>query len=127
MAALGIDIKGVSDVDPFLTLASGPRSAAEAVMRSLLHQPGVLWWAPERGHDLHQHLHAFFDQERIELAVRQQCEADERVESAEVNAALLGSELQLRVDLTLTQDETRVTFTLTIGSLGEVINATVTS
>lgn len=96
-------------------------------MRSLLHQPGVLWWAPERGHDLHQHLHAFFDQERIELAVRQQCEADERVAAAEVNATLLGSELQLRVDLTLTQDESRVSFTLTIGSLGQVINATVTS
>lgn len=127
MTALGTDIKGVTDVDPFLTLASGPRATAEAVMRSLLHQPGILWWAPERGHDLHQHLHAFFDQERIELAIQQQCEADERVQSAVVAATLLGNELQIQVELTLTQDETRVQFTLTIGSLGDVISATVAS
>lgn len=127
MTVLGTDLKGVSDVDRFLTLTNGPRAAAEAVMRSLLHQPGVLWWAPERGHDIHQHLHAFFDQERIELAVRQQAEAEERVQSASVSATLLGTELQLRVDLVLTQDESKVSFTLTIGSLGEVINATVAS
>jgi hypothetical protein len=127
MAALGIDLKGVLDVDRFLTLTTGPRAAAEAVMRSLFHQPGVLWWAPERGHDLHQHLHVFFDQERVELAVRQQAEADERVASASVSATLLGTDLQLRVDLVLTQDESKVSFTVTIDALGALINATVTS
>jgi hypothetical protein len=35
MAALGRDIKGVTDVDKFLTLTNPPRAAAEAVMRSL--------------------------------------------------------------------------------------------
>jgi hypothetical protein len=125
MAALGRDIKGVTDVDKFLTLTNPPRAAAEAVMRSLLHSPGILWWAPERGHDLHQHLHAFFDKERIELAVRQQAELEERVESARATATLLGNELQLRVDLTLTQNEAKVSFTITIGSLGEVINASI--
>ena len=125
MAALGRDIKGVTDVDKFLTLTNPPRAAAEAVMRSLLHSPGILWWAPERGHDLHQYLHAFFDKERIELAVRQQAEQEERVDSARCTATLLGNELQLRVDLTLTQDESKVSFTLTIGQLGEVINASI--
>ena len=125
MAALGRDIKGVTDVDKFLTLTNGPRAAAEAVMRSLLHNPGILWWAPERGHDLHQYLHAFFDKERIELAVRQQAEREERVDSARVTATLLGTELQLQVELTLTQDEAKVAFTLNIGSLGEVIAANV--
>ena len=125
MAALGRDIKGVTDVDKFLTLTNPPRAAAEAVMRSLLHNPGILWWAPERGHDLHQYLHAFFDKERIELAVRQQAEREERVDSARVTATLLGTELQLQVELTLTQDEAKVAFTLNIGSLGEVIAANV--
>jgi hypothetical protein len=125
MAILGTDIKGVTDIDPFLTAASGPRAAAEAVMRSLLHNAGVLWWAPDSGHNIHTYLHAFFDKERIELAVRQQCEREERVDSAEVVANLLGSELQLRVDLILTQDETKVSFTLNIGALGEVLNASV--
>lgn len=96
-------------------------------MRSLLHNPGILWWAPERGHDLHQHLHAFFDRERIELAVRQQAEQEERVATARATATLLGRELQLRVELTLTQDADKVSFTLTIGALGEVINASITS
>ena len=125
MAALGRDIKGVTDVDKFLTLTNPPRAAAEAVMRSLLHNPGILWWASERGHDLHQYLHAFFDKERIELAVRQQAEREERVDSARVTATLLGTELQLQVELTLTQDEAKVAFTLNIGSLGEVIAANV--
>lgn len=125
MAALGIDIKGVSDVDPFLTLASPGRSAAEAVMRSLLHMPGILWWAPDRGHDLHQHLHTAFDQERIELAVQQQAEQEERVESASVVATQLGQELRLQIELTLTQNEANVTLTVTIGALGELINVSI--
>jgi hypothetical protein len=126
MAVLGRDIKGVTDIDPFLTLADGPRSAAEAVMRSLLHNPGILWWAPDQGHNLTQYLHGFFDQERVELGVRQQCERDERVDSAGVTATLLGSELQIRVDLVLTQDSAQVSFTLNIDSLGAVINASIT-
>ena len=125
MAALGRDIKGVTDVDKFLTLTNPPRAAAEAVMRSLLHNPGILWWAPDQGHNLHNYLHAFFDKERIELAVRQQAEREERVDSARVTATLLGTELQLQVELTLTQDEAKVAFTLNIGSLGEVIAANV--
>jgi hypothetical protein len=125
MAILGKDIKGITDIDAFLTVTNGPRAVAEAVMRSLLHNPGILWWAPERGHDLHQHLHVFFDQERIELAVRQQAEEDERVDSARASATLFGTELQLQVALTLTQNAAKVRFTLTIGSLGEVINAAV--
>lgn len=127
MAILGKDIKGVTDVDPFLTVTNGPRAAAEAVMRSLLHNPGVLWWAPDQGHNVQNYLHGFFDQERIELGVRQQAERDERVESASVVATLLGQELQLRIDLVLTQDQAKVTLTLNIGSLGEVINASVSS
>lgn len=126
MAILGKDIKGVTDIDAFLTVASGPRAAAEAVMRSLLHNPGILWWAPDQGHNIQNYLHAFFDKERIELAVAQQAEREERVEEASVTATILGQELQLRVDLVLTQTAAKVTFTLNIGSLGEVINATVT-
>jgi hypothetical protein len=126
MAILGKDIKGVTDVDAFLTVTNGPRAAAEAVMRSLLHNPGVLWWAPDQGHNIQNYLHGFFDKERIELAVSQQAEREERVQEANVTATILGKELQLRVDLVLTQTAAKVTFTLNIGSLGEVINATIT-
>lgn len=124
--ALGIDISGVEDVDLFLSYTDGPRAAAEAVMRSLLHDAGRLWWAIDSGHDIRRYLHGFFDAGRIQAAVQAQCELDERVELASVEASALGDELKITVNLTLTQDATQVQFTLTVNELGEVLSGTVT-
>lgn len=123
--ALGIDIAGVEDIDLFLSYSDGPRAAAEAVMRSLLHDPGRLWWAPDSGHDLRKYLHGFFDASRIQAAVQAQCELDERVESANVTASVLGDELKVTVNLTLTQDATQVSFTLTVNELGQVLSGSI--
>ena len=123
MSALGIDVAGIADVDLFLNSADAKLSAAEAVMRSLLHDPGKLWWAPQRGYSLLQHLHGFFDRERIERAVRNQCEQEERVESAEVSAEKFGSELLLTIKLSLTDDDSRVTLTLSVNDVGEILSA----
>lgn len=123
--ALGIDISGVEDIDLFLSYADGPRAAAEAVMRSLLHDSGRLWWAPDSGHDMRRYLHGFFDADRIQTAVQTQCELDERVDSAAVEAAVLGDELKITVSLTLTNDAGQVQFTLTVNELGEVLSAAV--
>jgi hypothetical protein len=123
--ALGIDIAGVEDIDLFLSYADGPRAAAEAVMRSLLHDPGRLWWAPDSGHDVRRYLHGFFDRERVQSAVQAQCELDERVERADVECSQFGDEIKIGVNLTLTQDATQVQFTLTVNELGEVLNGTV--
>jgi hypothetical protein len=125
--ALGIDITGVEDVDPFLTLAEGPRAAAEAAMVSLLHAPGTLWWAPDRGYDLRQHLNSFASPERVQRAVLSQVEQGERVESAQCSVTVLGNEMQIEVSLILTEDGGAVQFTLTINELGEVLNASVAS
>lgn len=125
MTILGKDIAGVEDVDKFLTMTSGPRATAQAVMRSLLHSPGVLWWAPERGYNLWDHVHGFFDQERIERAIQTEAEADERVQSASVSAELLGSEMQLTINLVLTQTQTDVTLTVTIDQLGGILDASI--
>ncbi len=127
MAVLGTDIGGVLDIDPFLTLVDGPRAAAEAVMTSILHSAGVLWWAPDLGYDLNQHLHGFFDEERIRLGVQQQAEQEERVESADVSVVRLGTDLQVMVELVLTQDGSKVSFTITIDQLGEVLDAAVSN
>lgn len=124
-SALGIDIAGVEDVDLFLSYADGPRAAAEAVMRSLLHSPGKLWWAPDSGYDIRGELHRFFDAERTQRAVQTQVEREERVESAEVLAEVFGDEMRLSVNLTLTQDGSKVQFTLTIDQLGAVLDASV--
>jgi hypothetical protein len=125
MTALGIDISGVEDIDLFLSYADGPRAAGESVMRSLLHAAGKLWWATDSGHDVRQYLHAFAAPETIQANVQAQCERDERVQSAAVQASLLGDELRIAVELVLTQDETQVTLTLSINDLGEVLNASV--
>jgi hypothetical protein len=123
--ALGVDIAGVEDIDLFLSLSDGPRAAAEAVMRSLLHDAGRLWWAPDSGYNVLKHLHGFFDAERIQTAVQSQCELDERVESAVAVATVLGDEMKISVDLVLTQDATKVQFTLTVNELGEILNASI--
>jgi hypothetical protein len=123
--ALGIDIGGVEDVDLFLSYVDGPRAAAEAVMRGLLHAPGKLWWAPDLGFDVRGLLHQSPTIESIERAVQTQVETDERVESAEVSAVIFGDELRITVNLTLTQDPTKVQFTLTVNQLGEVLDASV--
>lgn len=123
--ALGIDIGGVEDVDLFLSYSDGPRATAEAVMRGLLHSPGKLWWAPDLGFDIRGLLHQSPTAERVERAVQTQVETDERVESADVAAAIFGDELRVTVALTLTQDPTKVQFTLTVNQLGEVLDASV--
>jgi|SRR5690606_4778737 len=119
--ALGIDILGVQDIDPFLSFGSRRESAAHSVMRVLFHDPGALWWAPDRGYHIARHLHGFFDAEAIEAAVRGQLEADERVESVDVVATVLGRELRLEIELVLTNDPTAVTFTVQVSDLGAVL------
>lgn len=126
MPALGIDIAGVEDVDLFLSYAEPKRAAAEAVMRSLTHAAGRLWWAPESGHDLKSHLHSFTDDlERIQTAVLDQCEREERVRSATVEAVVFGDELRITINIILESDGSRVQLTLTINLLGEVLNASI--
>jgi hypothetical protein len=70
-------------------------------------------------------LHQFFDAERVERAVQTQVETDERVESATVTATVFGDELRISVNLILTQDATKVQFTLTVNQLGDVLDASV--
>jgi hypothetical protein len=126
MAALGIDIGGVDDFDTFISYATSPaQAAAEAVMCSLLHEPGALWWAPDRGTPIFSYLHRDASADEIQIAVAAEAEKEERVESAIVVATKLGDELQLRIELTLTQDEGRVTLTLAVSAVGEVLAATV--
>lgn len=125
MAALGIDVAGVDDVDLFLSYAEPAESAAQAVARSLLHSPGKLWWAPDSGHNVNQYLHTFFEPERVQSAVQQQAELEERVAAASVVASRLGDEMQLQINLTLTDDDSQVQMTLAIDALGEVLDASI--
>jgi hypothetical protein len=120
-APLGIDIAGVLVVAPFLSFAVPGRSGGDAFIGSLFHAPGSLWWAPDRGWHLAQHLHTFFDSEAIESGVRAQVEADERVESAEVRAERLGSECRITIEVVFTSDPQATTFTISVDQVGTVI------
>jgi len=119
--ALGIDILGVQDVDAFLSFGSRRRSAGESVMRVLFHEPGALWWAPDRGYHLARLLHGFFNADEIEQTVKAQLEADERVDSVEVVATQLGSELRIEIDVLLTNDPTAVSFTVSVSEIGAIL------
>lgn len=123
---LGVDIAGVDDIDLFLSMASPERSAAEAVMRSLQHKPGRLWWAPDVGYDVKQHLHTFIDLPRTVQGVQATCESDERVKTADVSATALGEEIKLTINLTFIDSSTPATLTLSIDQLGKVLDASVT-
>jgi hypothetical protein len=125
MAALGIDIAGVDDVDLFLSYAEPGESAAQAVARSLLHDPGKLWWAPDSGHNINRYLHTFFEPERAQSGIQQQAELEERVAAASVQASRLGDEMRVQVNLTLEGDESQVQMTLAINALGEVLDASI--
>jgi hypothetical protein len=119
--SLGIDILGVQDVDAFLSFGSRRQSAAESIMRVLFHEPGAMWWAPDRGYHLARHLHAFFNRDELETNVKAALEADERVESVEVLAEQFGNETRLQIDLILTNEPTAVTFTVQVTEAGELL------
>lgn len=125
MPGLGIDIAGVEDIDLFLSNADPSRAAGEAVMRSLLHPIGMLWWAPDSGHDVKQYLHGFFDAERVQRGVQACCEREERVLTAEVEVTRLGNEIKLSINLTFIDGSTPANLTLSVDQLGKVLDASV--
>lgn len=130
-SALGVDVAALStdplDVDPYFRLINGGRAVAEAVAAALSHEPGVLWWSPDRGTDLRGMLHRDFSAANVEGAVEAEALKDERVVGAEATATSLGPG-QLRVELELelrSGDSETVQLTLNVDDVAGVL-ATVT-
>lgn len=122
---LGIDIGGVEDVDLFLSSTDERTSAAEAAARVLLHGPGKLWWAPDKGHDVRQYVHSTGDAARIKANVQSAVESDERIGSADVDVVVFGKELLITVKLVLISSNTPTTLTVRIDELGKILDAQV--
>ena len=124
-AALGRDFAArttdVDDLDPYFSAASGPRAAVEAVAAALSHEPGTLWWAPERGTSLRAFLHRPFDAEEIRLAVETECLKEERVADARATVEQFGGDLHVRVELTLHELASAVTLTLDVSDVATAI------
>jgi hypothetical protein len=127
--ALGIDIGGVDDIDPTLNFVDEKTAVAQSVMTTLLHDPGVLWWAPSVGDDIRKYLHRPFDKDSIERSIIRQGQSDERVESVSVEASerVVGTQRVFQFDgsLTLTKNAGNVDFTIAISEAGEILNASV--
>lgn len=128
-SALGVDIAALStdplDIDPYFRLASGPRAVAEAVAASLSHEPGILWWSPDRGTDLRGMLHRDFSASGIAAAVEAEALKDERVVGASATASSLGPG-QIRVELELELrggDSSTVELTLNVDEVAGVLAA----
>lgn len=125
MATLGIDIGGVGDIDPMMNFSSPERAVAESCIASLTHDPGVLWWAPERGHNINRYLHVPTEPDEAERGIQAECEADERVKSAEVTVTFADKTITCDVKLFLENRQGSVQFTLTVSEAGDVINASI--
>lgn len=112
---------GAEDIDPYFPLVDGARAAAEAVAASLQHEPGVLWWAPDRGTNLRGFLHRPFEAEEIQVQVEAEAVKDERVAAAPTLATADGAALTVAIELSLNTQASAVQLTLTVSDAGELL------
>lgn len=114
MTDYGQDFACVDDLETTLGVTSGPRLVMEAIARRLQTPTGRLVGDPNYGFDVSAYINDDVtpaDLDNIEQQVREECEKDERVASADVSAAYLADVLTLTIVLTLIADET---FTLVL-------------
>jgi hypothetical protein len=107
----GTDFACVEDLDAKLSLASGPRMVAEAVVRRLSTPRGGLWYDPAYGTDLRGYLNGASSRFRVASDVEREALKDERVAAAAASVTRSASTLSVAIELTL---ETGVTFDLTL-------------
>lgn len=115
MADLGSDIAGVTDLDPALSIVTGRRALAEAIMRRLTSRKGSLPDDEDYGYDLRLLIGSAVTREQVEQGVRSQVFADERVEDAEVTVTFIGETIQ--VDLRITDGDGPFSLVLGVDAL----------
>lgn len=109
---LGVDIDCITDINPNLTLASGKKNLANAVARRLLTDRSWLRdvtgdldeKAGEYGEPILAGLNSSYsvaELEQIEGKVKDQCEKDERIKSADVSAVFVLATSSLTITINL--------------------------
>lgn len=89
MSSLGVGIACVSSVGPRFTLATEMQCLAQSLARRLITPRNSMSWAPNDGTDMRDFLNKAntsqgrFDAQR---AAKDECEKDERVQSASVSS-----------------------------------------
>lgn len=104
MTDFGTDVSTFPDLDPSFTPISGTRVVAEAIARRLMTPRGSLAGYPNYGYDLRAAVNEYMglrDQLRIQSAVAGECEADERVNRANVVVTFSAPTSQLTVTVRL--------------------------
>lgn len=120
--ALGSDIGGIGDIDPFLSLVDGRLATAQRVATSLQHSRGVLWWAPDRGFNLYDSINGFANTEALLQGIQAEAEADPGVDAADVSIDVFGEEAIVSIALSL-NDGSESDLEVRIDQLGAVLDA----
>jgi len=100
-ALLGTDVK----VGKVLTLISGYQNLATQLIRRLSTRRGTLFYDPNYGDDIRLFMNSPINNatlEQIKYTIKRQCEADPRIDNADVSATYSQSTLTLEVDIALT-------------------------
>ena len=106
----GSDISCVSDLDPNLTVVSGPLGVIQAVVRRLQTPRGFLWYDKNYGTDLRAFLNGKPSKFRIAQAIESEALKEERVQRADATVTITTDAITVELALTLAEG----TFDLTI-------------
>jgi hypothetical protein len=123
VADLGSDFSGILDIDPALTVVSGPRCLAEALARRLTTPKGRLLGDPDYGHDLRQYLNAaIVDTAQIANAIEIECLKDERVQGVTASVTFDAATQTITANIIVKiSDAESFPFTLAVGEASAAI------
>lgn len=116
----GIDVMCLPDLDGTFTLVSDGRVLCEAVARRLMTPRGSLPFHPDYGFDVRSYLNESMsadDVYRFKSSVERECEADERVASADASVSFEANSSRLRLSVIVTTASGEYRFTLLVTQL----------
>lgn len=104
------------DFKPHMPSVSGRKALAQRLKIALTTQRGRVSWWPNRGTDLRAYLLSKVPANRIADSAKTECEIDEQVQRADVQADIQDSGKRVRLFITIWEwpPGTMFTFTMTI-------------
>jgi len=84
---LGVDIQCLYDLDPYFSVVSGPQCLAQDLAHRLQTPPGGLFYDPSYGYNVPGLLNGAITPQKLQTisaGIANQCQADERVQNAQV-------------------------------------------
>lgn len=117
-SALGVDFSGLDDIDANLTLVDGRLGYAQAIFRRLTTPRGRLFYDPEYGIDIREFVkQSGFSATQVSRLIEGECLKDERTLNAAAEVTFNEATEEMKIDLTLIDDEGPFTLTLNVTAL----------